>query len=59
MPRELHRSLADVLQSDLWPRQGISPDPEATLRRAAVAEVLMRIPEVDLVRLSSKTPEFS
>lgn len=54
-----HRSRQDAVDSPLWPNQGSAPDPDATKRHAAIAEVLTTIPPDAWDRLEGLANKFS
>jgi hypothetical protein len=54
-----YRSEKSVVESRLWPNQGICPDPEASARYRAIANVLMRLPMEPYQRLRRTADEFS
>jgi hypothetical protein len=58
MQERANRTLGCVIFDDLWPYQGISPNPEATLRHSAVATVLERLPEDAYAKLAANADEF-
>jgi hypothetical protein len=53
------RSVEQVVNDPLWPPQGLSPDPTASFRHRAIANVLLRIPEDAYIKLTGKSDEFS
>jgi hypothetical protein len=53
------RSVEQVVYDPLWPPQGLSPDPTASFRYRAIANVLLRIPEDAYIKLIEKSDEFS
>jgi hypothetical protein len=53
------RSVEQVVYDPLWPPQGLSPDPTASFRYRAIANVLLRIPEDAYIKLTEKSDEFS
>jgi len=53
------RSVEQIVDDPLWPPQGLSPDPTASFRYRAIANVLLRIPEDAYIKLTEKSDEFS
>src|SRR5262245_61993141 len=59
MKRKILRTLEQVIYDHLWPSQGLSPDPAASLRHRAIVNILVRLPADAYVNLTEKADEFS
>ena len=59
MEKTVLRSIEEVVYDDLWPTQGLAPDPMASSRHYAIATVLQRIPERAYAKLIKKSDKFS
>lgn len=59
MERKYLRTLKQVSMNQLWPPQGLSPDPQESVRHQAVREVLCCIPEDDYICLKVHANPFN